>query len=402
MNVYSRLVICCGGEDLALLGRNGCISFDQLGSYAAQGFDGQGQRCYIQQQYVVYFTGQYAGLDGCTYCNAFVRVDALERFLAGDSLYSFLYSRDSGGSANQDYLGDVGIGYACISHGLVHRFDGSFYQVCGQLFKLGSGNVHVHVERTVCGYGDERQINVGGGCAGQFLLGLFCSFLQSLVSHLVSTQVYAVFLGKGICHIVQQCFIEVIAAQMGIAVGSQYFEYAVAQFQDGYIEGTAAQVIYQDLVGAFFFIQTICQGSSSRFVDDSLYIQACDLAGILGCLLLCIGEVSRYGDNRFGYLFTQIAFCIVFQFGQNHGGDILRCIILTVDGYLVVGTHVSLDGCDGSVRIGDGLSLCSFTNQSFSVLRKAHNGRSRSISFCVGDYSRLAAFQHCHARVCSS
>ena len=402
VNVYCSLVVSCGGEDLALLGRNGCISFNQSGCYAAQSFDGQGQRSYVQQQDVVYFTSQYACLDCSTCSYTFVRVDALEWFLAGYSLYCFLYSRDSGGTAYQDYLIDVGSGNTGVCHSLSHWFNGSFYQVGSQLFELGSGDIHVHVQRTVCSYSDERQIDVGGSCTGQFLLCLFSSFLQSLMSHLVSSQVYTVFLCKGVCQEVQQCVVEVIAAQVGVTVGSQYTEHTVCQFQDGYVEGTAAQVVNQNLVFAFFLIQAVSQGSCSWFVYDSLNVQTCDSAGVLGCLLLCIGEVSRNGDNCFCYLFAQVAFCIVLQLGQNHCRDVLWSVVLTVDGNLVVFTHVSLDGRDGSVRVGDCLSLSSFANQSFSVLCEANYGWSCSIAFCVGDYYRFAAFQYCNARVCCS
>ena len=258
------------------------------------------------------------------------------------------------------------------------------------------------MQRTVFIYRDERQVYIGRLCAGQFFLGFFCSFLQSLVSHIVFSQIYAVFLGEAVCHEVEQCFVEVIAAQLVVAVGSQYFEYAVAQFQDGYIECTATQVIYQDLVLFFIFIKTVCQGSCRRLVDDSLNVKPCDLACVFCCLLLAVCKVCRYCDNSFRYLFSQIAFCISLKLCQDHSGDVLRRVFLAVDFYCMICTHVSLDGCNGSVRIGDCLSLGSFSNQSFSVLCESHNGWCGSVSFCVSDNDRFSTFQYCYARVCSS
>ena len=41
VDVYSCLVICCRGEDLALLGRNRCISLDQSCCDTTHGLDGQ-------------------------------------------------------------------------------------------------------------------------------------------------------------------------------------------------------------------------------------------------------------------------------------------------------------------------------------------------------------------------
>ncbi len=56
------------------------------------------------------------------------------------------------------------------------------------------------------------------------------------------------FFGEIICQIVEDDFVEVVAAQARISVGGQYFEYSVAQFEDGYVESTSAQVVYQNLV----------------------------------------------------------------------------------------------------------------------------------------------------------
>ena len=67
------------------------------------------------------------------------------------------------------------------------------------------------------------------------------------------------FLGEIVCQVVQDDFVKVVAAQVSVAVGSQNFKYAVAQFKDGYIECTSAQVVYQDLVGAFLLVKAVGQ-----------------------------------------------------------------------------------------------------------------------------------------------
>ena len=41
VDVYSGLVVCCGGEDLALLGRDSRISLDQSCCNTTHGLDGQ-------------------------------------------------------------------------------------------------------------------------------------------------------------------------------------------------------------------------------------------------------------------------------------------------------------------------------------------------------------------------
>ena len=68
MNIYGSLVICCCGENLALLSRNSRISLNQLRSDSAHGLDGQGKRCYVQKKDVscACITCQLTALDSCS------------------------------------------------------------------------------------------------------------------------------------------------------------------------------------------------------------------------------------------------------------------------------------------------------------------------------------------------
>ena len=92
-------------------------------------------------------------------------------------------------------------------------------------------------------------------------------------------------------------------------------DYAVAHFQDGHVECTAAQVEDQDGL-VLLLVQTVGQGSGGRFVDDALDFQAGDLAGILGGLALAVVEVGRDGDDRLGDRLTQIGFRIRFSLAR--------------------------------------------------------------------------------------
>ena len=58
------LVVRRGGEDLALLGRDGGVAVDQLGAYAAEGLNAEGQRSYVEQQHVLDLAAENAALDG--------------------------------------------------------------------------------------------------------------------------------------------------------------------------------------------------------------------------------------------------------------------------------------------------------------------------------------------------
>ncbi len=112
MDIYSGLVVSCGGEDLALLGRDGRISLDQTGCDTAHGLDGQRQRSNIQKKDIACagVACQLTTLNGSTDGYALIRVQALVRLMSGQGFYLILYSRDTGGTTYQKDFGKV----ACI------------------------------------------------------------------------------------------------------------------------------------------------------------------------------------------------------------------------------------------------------------------------------------------------
>ena len=159
---------------------------------------------------------------------------------------------------------------------------------------------------------------------------------------------------------------------MCITVGSQYFDDTVTDLDDRYIEGTTTKVVYHDLL-LFFIVQTISKCCCGRLVDDTLYIQTCDLTGILGSLTLSIIEVCGNCDNCLGNLLTQIALRICFQLLQDHSGDFLWRVLLAVNIHPVICSHVALNGGDGLIRIGNCLTLCRLTDQPLSCLSKCNH-----------------------------
>ena len=109
---------------------------------------------------------------------------------------------------------------------------------------------------------------------------------------------------------------------MGIAVGCKHFDHAVANLDDGYIKGTAAQVIYHDLL-LFLIVKTVSQSCRRRLVDDTLYFQTGNLARILGGLTLCIIKICRNRDHCLGNLLSQITLGICLQLLEDHSGNLL-------------------------------------------------------------------------------
>ena len=160
--------------------------------------------------------------------------------------------------------------------------------------------------------GNKRQIDGGGGHARQLNLRFFRGFFQPLHGHFVTGQVNTGFRLKSLHQPVDNSLVKIVAAQAVIAVSGQHFLHAVAHLNDRHIEGAAAQVVYHNLL-ILFFIHAISQRRRSRLIDNPFYIQARNLARVLCSLTLRIGEVGRYGDDRFGNFLAQIALRIFFE-----------------------------------------------------------------------------------------
>ncbi len=81
-------------------------------------------------------------------------------------------------------------------------------------------------------YRNERQVDVGRTHTRKFYLCFFGCFFKPLHCHLVLRKVYARILFEGLYEEVDNLVVEVITAQMSIAVGRKHFKYAVADLEN--------------------------------------------------------------------------------------------------------------------------------------------------------------------------
>ena len=398
MDLDLGLAVGGGGEDLRLLGGDGGVAVDQAGEHAAHRLNAQRQRGDVQKDHALDVAAHDAGLNGRADGNTLIGIDALEAFLAGDGLDGVLHGGDSGGAADQEDLGNVVGAQLGVGHGLTDRAHRGLDQMRGQLVELRAGQGDVHVLGAGGVRGDIGQVDLGGGHAGELDLCLFRRFLQTLHGDLVLAQVDAVGLLELGDQVVDDALVEVVAAQMRVAGGGQNLDDAVADVQDGDVEGAAAQVVDHDLLLGFL-IHAVGQGRGGGLVDDTLDLQTGDLAGVLGGLTLGVVEVSGNGDDSLGHGAAQIGLRVGLQLLKDHCGDLLRGKLLVVNADLVALAHVALDGGDGAVGVGDRLTLCDLTDHTLAGLGERDHGRGRAVALRVGDDDRLAAFHHGHAGI---
>ena len=128
---------------------------------------------------------------------------------------------------------------------------------------------------------------------------------------------------------VDDALVDVVAAQVGVAVGGFHFDDAFADFQDGNVEGAAAEVV--DGNGfVLLLVEAVGQRRRRGLVDDALDFEAGDFAGVFGGLALCVVEVRRNGDDRFGDFFAEEIFRRVLQLSENHRGNFRRSVFFAV------------------------------------------------------------------------
>ena len=187
VDVNRGLVICRRREYLALLCRNGGVSLDQPGCHSAHGLDGQGQWGNVQQKDIACagISCQLAALYGCAEGNTLVRIQRLARLFSGQALYFLLYRRDTGRTAYQQYLAQLGSSDSRIRQRASYRLCRLLYQVMCELVKFCSCQVHIKMLRSFGCCCDERKVDVGSRRGGKLLFRLLCRFLQSLQCHLV-------------------------------------------------------------------------------------------------------------------------------------------------------------------------------------------------------------------------
>ena len=401
VDLNGGLVVRSGGENLALLHRNGGVAVNELGAHTAHGLNAQRQGGDVQQQQALHVAGEHAALKGRAHSHALVGVDALEALLAGELLHHVLHGGDTAGAAHHQDLVDVAAGKAGIAHSLTDRAGSGLHQMCGQLVELGTGQRQVKVLGAGGVRRDIGQVDVGGGHAGKLDLGLLGSLLQALHGDLIAGEVHTIGALEFADHPLHDALIEVIAAQAVVAGSGQNLDDTVINIQNGDIKRAAAKVIDHDLL-ALLLIHTVGKGGSGRLVDDTLDVKTGDLAGILRSLTLSVREVGGNGDDRLGNGLAQIRLGVALELLQNHGADLLRRVGLTVDIHLVVAAHLTLDGRNGAVGVGDSLTLCHLAHHTLTGLAESHNGRGGAVALRVGDDNGLAALHHGHAAVSST
>ena len=198
-------------------------------------------------------------------------------------------------------------------------------------FELGPGQLLYQVLRTAGVGRDERQIDFGLHRGGEFDLRPLGCVAQTLQGHFIAfaAEVEAFILLKFVDEPVHDALIQIVAAQVRVAVGGFNFDHAFADFQNRNIEGSAAEVVDGDRL-VFGFVEAVGQRRCRGLIDDALYVESGNLPGIFRSLALRVVKIRGNGDDRFGHFLAEIVFRSLLQLLQNQRGNLRGRVLLAL------------------------------------------------------------------------
>merc|ERR1719401_1167965 len=288
LNVHGRLVVLVGGEDLRLLGRDHRVAADELGHHATHRLDAQRQRGHVEQQDVLAaLATEDASLHRSAVGHRLIGIDAAVRLLAVEEvLDELLHLRDACGATDEHDLVNLVLLQARVLKHLLHWAQRVLEEVVVDLLEAGAGQRLREVDAVVKSLDPEAGLVRGA----QRALGLLDLAAQLLDRALVLGHVLVVFLLEDLHEVLHYALIEILAAQVGVAVGSHHLEDAVVDGQQGDIEGAATEVVDQNVL-LRLLVEAVGNGSCSGLVDNPEHVHARDRAGVLRGLPLGIVEV---------------------------------------------------------------------------------------------------------------
>ena len=90
----------------------------------------------------------------------------------------------------------------------------------------------------------------------------------------------------------------------------QDVDHALPDLYDGYVECSAAQVVYHDFL-RLAVVQPVGHGRAGRLIDDPLYRKPRDSSGVFRRLPLDVIKIRRHCDDRVGHRLAEEFFRIL-------------------------------------------------------------------------------------------
>jgi hypothetical protein len=188
-------------------------------------------------------------------------------------------------------------------------------------------------------------------------------------------------------HVLDDLVVEIVAAEMIVAVARDDFHEPLLNPHDGDIEGPAAEIVDQDSL-TLMLRCLVDQRRSGRFIDDARHFEPGDLAGLACSLSLRVREIRRHGDHRLADRPSQPRLGNLLQARQDDRRDLLRCVFALAKLHLGVAAHPPFDRADGSLGIEQELVARLLADEQFPGLGEPDHRGQDDASLVVAERLR--------------
>ena len=187
-----------------------------------------------------------------------------------------------------------------VGERLLRRPDRPLEQVVRELVELRARQLEVEVLRAFGRRGDERQVDLRRHRRRQLDLRLLGRLVEALQRHRVLAEVDALVALELGDHPVDDRLVEVVAAEVVVAVRRLDVIHALAELEHGDVERPAAEIEDEDRVLGTLLVEAVRESRGRRLVDDAEDVEAGDLARVLCRLALRVVEVGGNRDHGVG------------------------------------------------------------------------------------------------------
>ena len=312
----------------------------------AQGLDAQGVRGDVDQDRADVDAGDQPPLDGRAHGHGQVGLDLGVDRPAQPLLEQLVDQRGAGRAADQDHLVDlVGLELG-VGQGRVQAAERLDQQRLDQVLVLAPVDLHVQVQGHAVLLGDELFLDPGDGVEGELLLGFLDGAEDPRPGRRRLPQVDSVLLVEAVADVVEEQLIEVVAAELRVAVAGEDLDHAVLDLGDRDVERAAAQVVDEE---AFLLprVGVVGEDGGGRLVDDPDDFQPGQLAGLAGGLPLAVVEEGGDRDHGLRDRMSQRLLGAALERPEDDRRDLLGGVLLVAQGDRDFLAHLALDRPDG-------------------------------------------------------
>ena len=232
--------------------------------------------------------------------------------------HQLAHARNPGRAADEDGFVDLGRREACVLHRLADRSHSAFDDGLDQLLELRTREFAL-----IALASGKLDIKHGAIVGRERNLGIDHGFADCLHHFGIAPRVYAKVASDVVERKRDEQIVDVVAAEMGVAIGGNDFEDAFVQLEDGDVEGPAAKIVHRN-GGSLALVEAVGQCRRGRFVHQAQDLESGDAAGIFRGLSLRVVEVRGHGNDRLGDGRGEIALGVALELAQDECGNFRR------------------------------------------------------------------------------